>query len=100
MKYAKPALFALLAAVAFTAPAFAQMEGVAMRDSSMMMVGKDGRMTTIEMKDKAMMEMVMKEGKVVSGSQIFVMSGGKMYMLEDHKMPDGRMLSQHMGFRG
>ena len=35
-----------------------------------------------------------------AGVFFFVMSGSKLYMLEDRKMADGRMLSEHLGLRG
>lgn len=96
MKHLKPAAFALLGALAFAAPAFAAGEGVMMKNDTGMIMGMDGRMTTVPMEDKAMSTMFMKEGRVVGSNQVFMMSGGKIYMMEDRKMPDGRWLSEHI----
>ena len=32
----------------------------------------------------------------MSGTHIMMMSGGKMYMMDDKKMSDGKMMSDHM----
>jgi hypothetical protein len=98
MKQIKRLMFALVAMLALTGPAFAQAEGV-MRDNTVMFVAKNGKTTTMATLDKAMMDTVVKEGKLVSNSMIFVMAGGKLYMIEDRKMADGKMLSEHLGLR-
>lgn len=92
-------MFALVAGFALAGPAFAQAEGV-MHDNTVIFIAKNGRMTTMATVDKAMMDTIVREGKVVSNSMIFVMAGGKLYMIEDHKMADGKMLSEHLGLRG
>ena len=87
------ALF-FVAACAFTAPAFA--EDMMMKDGTMMMVMPDGKMMNMPASDKTMSDMMMKDGKVMSGTHIMMMSGGKMYMMDDKKMSDGKMMSDHM----
>ena len=89
-------MFASLALSALTTPVLAQGEGTLMRPETMMVMGHDGRMTTMAMTDKTMMDAMMKDGKVMTGSHMFMMSGGKMYMMEDRRMTDGRMMSDHM----
>lgn len=79
---------------AFSAPAFAQ--DMMMKDGTIMMMMPDGRMSSMPMSDKMMSDMMMKDGKVMGASQIMMMSGGKIYMMEDKKMSDGKMMSEHM----
>ena len=96
MNFFKPAAFALLASVAFAGPVLAAAEGVMAKEKTMMMVWPDGRMSTVTMDDKMMMDNAIKNGKVVTGAHMFVMNGGKMYIVEDRKMDDGKMWSEHM----
>jgi len=100
MKNLKPAMFALLAAMAFTAPAFAQgTEGIMVRDNTITIVMPNGHTMTMPISGKAQLDMAMKGAKPVAAGQIFIMSGGKLYMIEDTKMPDGKMLWEHIGGR-
>ena len=99
MKIFKPAMFALLAAFAMAAPAHAQMENEKLGNNTYFVVMPDGRTVKMEAKDKMTMDMMMKEGKPVAAGQIFFMSGGKLYMMEDKKMSDGKMLFEHIGGR-
>ncbi len=99
MKTLKPAMFALLAAMAFAAPAFAQAEGGMMRENEFRVVMADGHTKTAMMTDAKMMAEIMKHAKPVAGGQIFFMHGGKMYQVQDMKMSDGRWLSEHVGSR-
>ncbi len=70
--------------------------GMMMKDGMMMMMMPDGRMSRMQKSDKMMSEMMMKEGKPMTGTHMMMMSGGKMYMMEDKKMSDGRMMSDMM----
>ena len=94
MKSLKPVMFATLAAIAFAAPAFAVGEGE-IAPGTGMVVDQNGKMFNHAMPD-SLRESAMKNGKLVTGTQMFMNHGGKMYMIEDHKMPDGRMMSDHM----
>lgn len=98
MKNLKPAMFALLAAMAFAAPAFAQ-EGGMMRENEFRVVMANGQTKTAMMTDAKMMDEIMKHAKPVAAGQVFFMHGGKMYQVEDMKMSDGKMLSEHLGSR-
>ena len=70
--------------------------GMMMKDGMMMMMMPDGRMSRMQKSDKMMSDMMMKEGKPMTGTHMMMMSGGKMYMMEDKKMSDGRMMSDMM----
>ena len=94
MKSLKLVMFAALAAIAFAAPAFAQ-GGGEIRPGTSMAVDQNGKMFNHTMPDN-LRESAIKNGKLVTGMQMFMNQGGKMYMIEDHKMPDGRMMSDHM----
>ena len=95
MNSLKPVMFAALAAIAFAAPALAQGEG-RMAPQTGMIVDPGGRMTNHTVTDKMIMDEVIKNGKVISGAHIYVNHEGKMYMVDDHKMADGKMMSEHM----
>ncbi len=74
----------------------AEMRGMMMKEGMMMVVMPDGRTSTMQMSDKMMSDMMMKEGKPMTGAHMMMMSGGKMYMMEDKKMADGKMMSDMM----
>ncbi len=98
MKTLKPAMFALLAAMAFAAPAFAQ-EGGMMRENEFRIVMANGQTKTTMMTDAKAIDEIMKHAKPLAAGQVFFMHNGKTYMVEDMKMPDGRLLSEHLGSR-
>ncbi len=77
-------------------PAFAQMEGPKMKEKTVTMVMTDGRMVTVPMTDSTMTEAFMKSGKPISSTSMMMMSGGKVYTMDDQKMPDGTMMSEHL----
>ena len=70
--------------------------GMMMKDGMMMMMMPDGRMSRMQKSDKMMSEMMMREGKPMTGTHMMMMSGGKMYMMEDKRMSDGKMMSEGM----
>lgn len=98
MQLTKTLALALLAASALTGPALAQTMGDAsmMKEGTMMVVMPDGRMSTMASSDKMMSDTMMKDGKVMTSAHMVMMSGGKVYMAEDKKMSDGKMMSEHM----
>lgn len=78
-----------------TAGAFAA-DGMMMKDGMMMMVMPDGHMSKMMKADKSTMDMMMKDGKPMTGAHMMMMSGGKMYMMEDKQMANGKMMSDGM----
>lgn len=67
----------------------------------MMMISPDGHMQTMKMTDpkmKSMMsDMMMKNGQTMTAPMMIMMgSDGKMHMMPDAMMSDGKMMSQHM----
>ena len=98
----------LLTIAALSSPAFAQTGPSAnsfemmrdgktvMRDGQMlMMMPNTGHFHTMQ-SDAAMNDMMAKNGKAMPANMIMMMHNGKMMMMEDMKMPDGKMMSEHM----
>ena len=61
----------------------------------MMMMPNNGHMHVMQ-GDAAMNEMMKQHGKPVPGNMIMMMHDGKVMMMEDMKMPDGKTMSEHM----
>jgi hypothetical protein len=77
-------------------PAFA-MDSSMMSKGETVMVMPDGKMATMPMMDDKMSMAVMKMAKPMDKPMIMMMgSDGKMYMMEDATMPDGKMMSDDM----
>ena len=93
MTYVKSMLLALAATCALSGPVLAQGEGM-MQNDTVMMFMPDGRMVTRKMTDQAMITSMVQKGKPLTAGQILVMSGGKVYIVDDSKMPDGKMISE------
>lgn len=86
-----------LLSAAAVAPAFA--DDMAMQDGHMMMMGADGKMMEMAPAGDAMAMMkdaMMKNGHEMKGPVIMMMTDGKMMMMDDMKMDDGKMMSEHM----
>lgn len=77
-------------------PAPGMMDGkMEMKEGQMLMVTPDGKVQAVK-PDAGMNTMMSKEGKMLPGSMMMKMEGGKMKMMQDMKMPDGKMMSEHM----
>ena len=97
----------LLTIAALSSPAFAQTAAtptpapevkdgkMEMKDGQMMMVMPNGQMHSMKPDADATATMS-KEGKSMPGNMMMQMQGGKMKMMQDMKMPDGKMMSDHM----
>lgn len=96
MSLLKSTLLALATACALTGPALAQGEGSALRDTQVLVVMTDGRMMTRTMADKPTLDALVQKGRQVGAGQLLVMSGGKLYLVEDYRMPNGTMASDFM----
>ncbi len=84
---------AIIAAVSF--PAFA-MEPMMMKKGETAVIMSDGTMGTVAM-DSAMAEEMMKTAKPMENCMMMMMGeDGKMYMMEDMKMADGKMACESM----
>jgi len=59
-----------------------------------MIVMPDGRTMMRTVRDRAMLDELVKKGKPLEAGQMIVMSGGKTYIVEDSRMPDGKMLTE------
>ncbi len=95
-KNMKTAAFALAAVAALSGPALAQGEAMSLRENSVMIVMPDGRMAMRAVTNQAMLDEMVQKGRQLSAGQLVVMRGGKLYLVEDYKMPTGRMMSEHM----
>jgi hypothetical protein len=83
---------------ALALPAFA-MDEMMMKPGAMMMMGPDGKMMEMMPAGDAMKmmdEAMAKNGKPMMAPMIMMMKDGKMMMMEDMKMDDGKMMSEHM----
>ncbi len=78
------------------APAFAD---EVMKDGTMMMMTQDGHMVTKTPSGselKMMQGAMMKNGAAMKAPVILMMHDGKVMMVNDMKLNDGKMLSDHM----
>jgi hypothetical protein len=96
MSFIKSTMLALATVTALAGPALAQGEGMNLRDTQVMVVMADGRMMTRAVTDRATLEAMVQKGKQVTAGQLLVMSGGRLYLIEDYRMPNGKMASDFM----
>jgi hypothetical protein len=96
MRASQLALCAALIMPVASAPAWAMEDSMMMKGSTMIVM-PDGTTTTMPMMDDKMMGMVKDKMKPMDHAMIMMMgSDGKMYMMEDTTMPDGKMMSDEM----
>ena len=62
--------------------------------STILMISPTGKVSSMKMTDKMMMDMAMKEGTPLTGSVMLLMTDGKLYLMQDKMMPNGKMLSE------
>jgi hypothetical protein len=98
MKTLTKVLIATAMLGAFAAPAFAQdtmnsEAGILMKDGDAMYVGANGKVHKFKSTSKEANAMMMEKGTAVPAGAIFHWSGGKLYMIQDAKMADGKMMS-------
>jgi hypothetical protein len=81
-----------------TSPAFAQggAEGTTFADETVMMVRPSGQIVRRQVADAAMSEMMMKDARPMAVDTILMMHGGKMYVVTDKRMSDGKMISERI----
>lgn len=94
MTYVKSTLLALAAACAISGPALAQGEGMSLRDSTVLIMAADGRMMTRPVTDKAMVDAMVQKGMQVAAGSMLLMSGGKLYLVQDTRAPNGKFMSE------
>ncbi len=76
-------------------------EEMQMKPGSMMMIDHDGKVMTMQMDDskmskEGMMEMMNKGTAMKHPMMMMMGKDGKMHMMEDMKMKDGKMMSDMM----
>jgi len=96
MTYLKSTILALAAACALSAPALAQGEGIALRERQARMMMSDGRWYDRNVNDQALYDSMVLKGRPLTAGHVVVMSGGKHYLVDDYRMPDGKMMSEHL----
>jgi hypothetical protein len=82
----------------FATPVFAQggAEGTMFTNDTVLIVTPSGQIMRRQMVDAAMSEMMIKDATPMTAGTMIMMHGGKMYMVSDKKMPDGKMISEKM----
>ncbi len=90
MNIASKLLLASALAVTAVAPVMAQEETTLSERNVYLFM--DGKMIHMQVGD-ATHAMIMREFKRLPNGTMIYVSGGKFYMAEDKKMPDGKMLS-------
>jgi hypothetical protein len=96
MGYFKHAIIGLALAGALAAPAFAAGEGgegFRITEGTIVLTTPSGMVTQKKVTDAAMADTFMKEGTPLGAGVMIMMHGGKLYIMNDKKMPDGRMFS-------
>ena len=93
----------LTTSLAFALAAFAAVPALAedmmMKDGMMHTMQPDGHMTMMTPSGdqmKMMQDAMMKQGTEMTGTMIIMMHDGHMMMMDDMKMDDGKMMSDHM----
>ena len=98
----KTLLAATAVVCAFATPTFAQdtmmseKQILNLQDGHTLHVGASGKIKRLKGNKEANASIVAK-GTVVPAGTIFHWSGGKMYMMQDTKMEDGKMQSDRFG---
>ena len=93
MSYLKQTIASLVVLGAFAGGALAA-DGRDVRENTIVLTNPNGRMVEMQMTDKAMQEMMLKDAMPMTAGVMMMMHGGKMYMVSDRKMPNGKMLSE------
>jgi len=94
MKYITKVIASLALLGALAGPAFAAGEGGPgiYGENQVVVTLPSGNVQT-KTADAAMMDMMMKEAAPMASGIVMMMHGGKMYFMTDHKMPNGKMMS-------
>ena len=83
--------------MAATTVAAVAMDNMMMDKGMTVMVMPDGKMASMKTMDDKMMSMMKDKAKPLDKAMIMMMgTDGKMYMMEDTMMPDGKMASDSM----
>lgn len=97
MRICNQAVMSLACVGALVSPAFAQgdLGGLpSYTDDLVTMTSPTGTVIQKRMTDRAMMDMMVKEAAPMEAGTVMMMHNGKMYMMKDHKMPNGKMMSE------
>lgn len=80
------------------APAFAATDRVDPMEGVVIMMSKGG-ITQTMVSDSKTLDQIVQGAKEIDANSIVVSHNGKMFLVTDHKMPDGRMISTLIGER-
>jgi len=95
MTFRKRAIVSLVLMSSFASPVFAQGEtpDTTFGDNTMTFTTSDGKMVKKAIPPKTMAELMTKGAMPMTAGVMMMMHQGKMYMMNDQKMPDGKMMS-------
>jgi hypothetical protein len=71
-----------------------------MKNGSAMMVEPSGKMSTMAMPDKSMMDEMMKHAEPMPDGMLVLVWGQRLYIVKNEKMPDGKMTFDYWGLHG
>ncbi len=88
-------IFAAMALLfAFTAPAFAESER--MTEGTITVYMKSGATAVMHVADKAALDSITKGAMQLDDHAMVVMHDGKLFLVTDHKMENGKMVSEFL----
>ncbi len=71
----------------------------ALAADKVMIMSPDGKMSSMKMPDKAMMDKIMEHATPVDPDMAILVWGTKTYMIKNEKMPDGKMTFDVWGIK-
>ena len=86
--------------LAMAAPSFADMGDHPLKQGEITVYSTSGAVTQMQVNDKAMLDEITKDATVLDDHTMVVMNNGKLYLVKDHKMANGKTVSEvimHMG---
>jgi hypothetical protein len=98
MKFWITTIASLAVMATLASPAFAQggAEGAMFSEGTVLMVTPSGQIMRRQVTDAAMVNMMTSDATPMTAGTMIMMHGGKMYVVHDKKMSDGKMISEKL----